>query len=409
MQKNKKTEEETAISACEQRIAFVCPRLHESGTVGGAETLLYSLARDAAAAGCDVTFLTTCARNHFTWQNEAPPGRIQRDGMTIIRFPVDENRDCDIFHNLQAALSRGEQLSAEQEEDWLQHGVNSPDLLEYLQGNTDNFERIIAGPYLFSLIVTVALAFPDKTLLVPCLHDEPFARVRSVASMFRSVLGCLFNTEPERQLARRLYPGLTPAVDKVVGMGIPVFETRAEVFLRKHAITAPYIIYCGRREPLKGTPLLIDYLATFRARTGRDVRLVLTGSGAVDLPPEMQSVTLDLGFVSEEEKHSAMAGAVVFCHPSVNESLSIVLIESWLAGTPALVHSGGDVLPWQCRKSQGGLWFGNYPEFEEALSLLLDNPGMRETLAANGRDYALQTYSPAAVLARFLSALTAQT
>ena len=32
-------------------LAFVSPRLHEPGTVGGAETLLYSLALDAVRLG----------------------------------------------------------------------------------------------------------------------------------------------------------------------------------------------------------------------------------------------------------------------------------------------------------------------------------------------------------------------
>ena len=52
------------------RLAFVCPRLHEPGTVGGAETLLHSLAVEASRLGHEVEFLVTCAKNHFTWANE---------------------------------------------------------------------------------------------------------------------------------------------------------------------------------------------------------------------------------------------------------------------------------------------------------------------------------------------------
>ena len=155
----------------------------------------------------------------------------------------------------------------------------------------------------------------------------------------------------------------------------------------------------------KGTPLLIDYLDLFRRRTGRDVRLVLTGSGAVDIPETLQGAVLDLGFVSEEEKREAMAGAAAFCHPSVNESLSIVLIEAWLARTPALVHADGAVLRDQCRRANGGLWFHNYPEFEEELAFLLDHPAEAAALAARGRDYAIRTYSPEAVTRRLLEAL----
>lgn len=386
------------------RLAFVCPRLHEPGTVGGAETLIYSLARDAAAVGCAVTFLTTCARDHFTWANELPAGAFERDGMAIWRFPVNEGRDLDAFHRLQAAICRGERLSDDEEAQWLRQSVNSDALTDHLRANLAEYDRVITGPYLFGLVEAVTAVAPDKTLLISCLHDEAFARVRRIGAMFLRILGCLFNTEPERRLAYRLYPGFAPRVDAVVAMGIPPFEADPQAFARRTGLTAPYVIYSGRREPLKGTPLLIDYVDTFRQRTGRDVRLVLTGSGAVELPPSLREATVDLGFVSEQEKREAMAGAVAFCHPSVNESLSIVLIEAWLARTPALVHAKGEVLCSQCRSSQGGLWFKDYPEFEEALTLYLDNPALRAALGRNGRDFAIRTYAPEAVLARFLEA-----
>ncbi|MCB1102904.1 MAG: hypothetical protein KDL10_11100, partial [Kiritimatiellae bacterium] len=57
-----------------RRIAFVSPRFSPEGTVGGAETLLKALAEQAAAAGRDITFLTTCAKDHFTWNNVREPG-----------------------------------------------------------------------------------------------------------------------------------------------------------------------------------------------------------------------------------------------------------------------------------------------------------------------------------------------
>ena len=56
------------------RLAFVSPRYSSGATVGGAETLLRNLAVRAAASGFDVTFLTTCATNHFTWTNDRREG-----------------------------------------------------------------------------------------------------------------------------------------------------------------------------------------------------------------------------------------------------------------------------------------------------------------------------------------------
>lgn len=390
------------------RLAFVAPRLYEPGTVGGAETLLYTVARDAAAAGCKVDLLTTCAKSHVTWENETPEGTFERDGMTIRRFAVNSGRNVDAFNAYNAAICRGEPLGDDGEADWLRQSVNSDTLTDFLSAHLDDYDFVLAGPYLFGLVEAVMRLAGDKALLVPCLHDEEFARVHRIAAMFEHVRGCLFNTEPERELAHRLYPKFTPSIEAVVAMGIPPFEATGDAFKKRHGLEGlDYVMYSGRREPLKGTPLLLDYVDLYRRRTGRDVRLVLTGSGPIDVPKTLEGAVLDLGFVSEEEKREAMAGAAVFCHPSVNESLSIVLIEAWLARTPALVHSNGAVLRDQCRRANGGLWFHNYPDFEEELSFLLDHPVVGRKMAENGRDYAIRMYSPEAVTRRFLAALEA--
>jgi glycosyltransferase involved in cell wall biosynthesis len=102
-----------------------------------------------------------------------------------------------------------------------------------------------------------------------------------------------------------------------------------------------------------------------------------------------------------------MAGALAFCHPSSNESLGIVALESWLAGTPALVNAGSVVLVDHCRRSRGGLWFGNYPEFEEALLRLMDDEPLRRALGAAGRAYVLAEYSWKRILPRLAEALDA--
>ena len=107
------------------RLAFVCPRLHEPGTVGGAETLLHSLAVEASRLGHEVEFLVTCAKNHFTWANELPEGTFQRDGIRIRRFPVNAGRDVETFQRLQEAICRGQTLAPEEEETWLRNSVNA--------------------------------------------------------------------------------------------------------------------------------------------------------------------------------------------------------------------------------------------------------------------------------------------
>jgi len=295
-------------------------------------------------------------------------------------------------------------VSREDQELWLDNSVNSRELYQHLRRHGEDYDLVITGPYLFGLTRAAALIHPARTLIVPCLHDEPFAYLDVFRELLAEVRGVVFNSEPERDFGLRLY-ALDPPRTAVVGMGLDDFEADGEGFRSRRGLTAPYVMYSGRREPLKGTPLLLDYLAAFRSRRGRDVKLVLTGSGPFEAPAELVPHVIDLGFVSEREKHDAMAGAAVFCNPSVNESLGIVILEAWLAGTCALVHGAGAVLAHQCRKSNGGLWFRNYPEFEQCLERLLDEPGLASALSARGRQYVLREYSWERIEDRFFEAL----
>lgn len=387
-------------------IAFVVPRLADGSVVGGAETLLRNLAERAAACGRRVTLLTTCATNHYTWANTLPPGRTTVGNIDVEYFPVDHDRNIATFLSVQNRISAGTRVSREEEEQWLRNSVNSRALCRHLADNGDAYDVIVTGPYLFGLVYHAAQVHPRKTLLVPCLHDEPFARLTAFETMFHTVRGCMFNTVPEQRLAERLYgPPARDQVVSVVGMGLDDFTVDPRAFAARHGIDGPYLIYSGRREPLKGTPILIDYLDTFRARNEIPLKLVLTGSGEFPLPASLADAIIDVGFVSPTEKLEAMAGALTFCHPSVNESLGIVLLEAWLTGTPGLVHAHGEVLRYQCESSNGGLWFKTYPEFEEAVLLLLNRPATRTAMGQAGRQYVLQQYAWDRVAKRLLESL----
>jgi len=389
--------------ASPDRIAFVCPRLAGEGAVGGAETLLKNLAIHAAARGVEVDFLTTCAQSHFTWENTLPPGMKQMDGLNIHFFPVDE-RDTGTFLRIQQLIDRGRDVPESDELLWLKNGVNSTALLQHLDQHANDYRAILLGPYLFGLTYFAALAHPERSLLVPCLHDEPFAKLGCMKRLFSETAGCLFNTQAERDLAGELFD-FPDTKSRLVGMGLDAFEADSTAFARNHNLTAPYVLYSGRREPLKGTPLICDYMQAFRERTGRDIKIVFTGSGTIDAPAALWPHILDAGFVSETEKHQAMAGALAFLHPSVNESFGIVLLEAFLAGTPGLVHAQSRVLVSQCRAAQAGLWFRHYPDFEAQLLYLLNNPEARNALGARGRDFVAKEYAWPAIEQKFLDAL----
>ena len=100
-----------------------------------------------------------------------------------------------------------------------------------------------------------------------------------------------------------------------------------------------------------------------------------------------------------------LIACIAFIHPSVNESFGIVLLESFLAGTPALVHAKSRVLVAQCRAARAGLWFRHYPDFEAELLRLLDDPAARAALGDAGRRHVAREYAWPAIERKLADAI----
>jgi glycosyltransferase involved in cell wall biosynthesis len=109
--------------------------------------------------------------------------------------------------------------------------------------------------------------------------------------------------------------------------------------------------------------------------------------------------------LDDAAKHDAYAAADLFCMPSSLESFCIVLVEAWLQGTPALVHSNCTVTVQHCHDAHGGVHFRTYREFEAALDLLLANSGLRHTLGAQAQAWVQHTCRWDDVVERVLGVL----
>jgi glycosyltransferase involved in cell wall biosynthesis len=86
------------------------------------------------------------------------------------------------------------------------------------------------------------------------------------------------------------------------------------------------------------------------------------------------------------------------------ESFSLVLMESWLAGTPVLVHGHCPVTRHHVLRSNGGLYFTSPAEFAGAMDWFLEHPAERQQMGALGRAYVRREFNWPAVLARFREA-----
>jgi glycosyltransferase involved in cell wall biosynthesis len=386
------------------RVAFVSPRWAPDAA-GGAEVLSRLLAERFCRRGHRADALATCADNPHTWENVLPPGKSVVNGVTVRRFPVNPGRMSREFLGIQGRIGRGHRVTREDEETWITGSVVSDDLNEYLAAHRDDYDAFIFVPYLFGVTWTGSQIAPEKSLLIPCLHDEPFAYLSLYRDMFRRFRGFLFNSRPEMSLATRLYD-IPRERSFLVSMGFEEGEVGDPGrFRRERGLRDPFLLYAGRREGGKNTPLLIEYFRTWRRRNKRPLQLVLIGSGETGLGPGDRGEIHDFGFVSPQEKIDAMAASLAFCQPSVNESFSIVLMEAWLAGRPALVHGGCAVTRDHVEQAGGGLWFEDYFTFEECVNRFLDHPDEGETMAAGGRAYVRKNYSWDVVLDRFEKAL----
>ena len=383
------------------KLAFVIPR-YGAQIAGGVETLVREFATRLVNQGEQVEVWSTQALDHRTWQNELPAGQSIEEGVSVFRFPVDE-RNLDQWVPIQIAISEGFRVSIEDQLKWMKHSVNSCELFEKIIIDGPKFDALIFAPYLFGLTFWGSQIYPDKSILLPCLHDESYAYQEIIRVMLGEVKGCIFNAEAEKDVAQSL---VGPIKGAVVGMGFDRFEPLSDSscsILPK----SPYLIYLGRKELGKGVGDLLDYFVKAKDTGGIsfEISLVLAGGGSVE---DLQRPSyfdrpdiVDLGRVSEEDKRAILTNALALIHPSVNESFSIVLMEAWREKTPVIVNAKGAVTSAHVKDSNGGLYYDNIDEFCEVINQLSSDATLCSDLGQAGSRYVYDRYSWGSVLQRF--------
>lgn len=396
-------------------VAFVVPR-YGPDVLGGAETHCRILAENLAAHGTRTTVLTTCATNHFTWANDLPEGAAVENGVTVRRFPVGP-RDPNAFGGFHTSIALGGQLSYWEQLSWMGNSVWSPGMLEAV-ADERSYDWIVPIPYLFGTTFWATTVRPDRTAVIPCIHDEPHARTDVVLDCLSSARGLLPNTATERALIRQMLEshrdGDTRAADEapLVAVGYedapPPTDARVEDFCRRHGVEPGFLLYAGRRELGKGVGELFALYRAYRSAARNPRALALIGSGHLATPEDLIPHVIDLGFLPDEDMPAAFAAAGVLINPSRLESLGMILLEAWMAGTPALVNGRSPVLVEHCREG-GGLWWGSEADFIEAVELITSSPEVSSRLAEAGRTYVMERFTWPEVRRRFLGALEAWT
>ncbi|GIW05678.1 MAG: hexosyltransferase [Dehalococcoidia bacterium] len=393
----------TQSQLAEQTLAFVLPWYGEDA-IGGAESLARATAERLAATGVPVEVLTTCARDQFSgwWNDWHRPGVRTENGVVVRRFPL-RKQIPDRFAAINERLIAGERVSREEEHRFFEEFVNSDALYRYIAREQARYQFLFL-PYFFSTTFFGARIAPARSWIIPCLHDEGYARMTAVRELFATVRGLILLSEPERQLVEALY-GLPDERVHLWGAGVETTPRgNAMRFRAKYGIDRPFLLYVGRLVPTKNTPLLLDYFVRY-ALSREELLLVLAGPGETRLPVKLRDRIIRLGAIDEETKHDAYAAALATVQPSVRESFSLVLMESWVEGTPVLVNERCAVTRHFALASGGGLPFATYAEFAALVEYLLTHPAARDALGARGRAYVLRNFAWPTILERYRSLL----
>lgn len=386
-----------------RRIA-VCPARFGPEVVGGAERVLREISCQLAARGWAVDVLTTCATDHFRWDNVLPPGTSHEFGLPVRRFPAIVDTPGRERADWERTILSGEPVPIQGQERWMNDGVRVPALFHYLLDHGTEYDAILLGPYLLWSTFACAQIHPDRTVLWACLHDEPYLYLDLFQPMLSGVAGLLLQTDAEHDLAHGAVPLLAP--HEVVGCGVEVPTSySADRFRSKYGIEGPFLFYAGRREGAKGWEDLLAAFSQAHLRRGLPLQLVTCGAGPVTPPPEIANRVVDLGFLSDADRDDALAAAAAYVQPSRYEAFSRTVMEAWLAGTLVIANGGSAVVRQHCERSGAGLVYDDVLELDECLAFVAADPGAAAALARPGRDYVLANYQWPDVLDRIEKAL----
>lgn len=406
-----------------RRVGVVVQRFGE-GLAGGAEWHAGSLI-DALAPHHDITVLTSCARDATTWAMHYPPGDSTERGVRVRRFAhpvrnlggrakvplrhklrfltaglldflritrVPKPRGCDAWDGRQFLRRQGPCCEG---------------LVQALRDEPGAFDAIVFFTALYHPTAEGIPAWGWRSVLIPTLHDEKAMYLPWFHRTFAGAGITLWNTAAEQRLAGRLY-GASAAEGHVVGAGVQVQVPTADAVAearRRFKLPSKYLVYVGRIEKGKGCA---DLLAAWQdiTRDTADAALVFIGKGAMEVPTSAR-VRLS-GWLEVADRDALVAGAAALVMPSRHESLSLVLLEAFALGVPALANGDCGPLADHVAISGAGECYRGGRELRAGLLRALARPDdERQRLGEAGRAYVAAHYAQNLVTQAWLDAVEA--
>jgi len=291
------------------------------------------------------------------------------------------------FQDISDVVFSGDGTDADLETWFHENGPRSAGLLQHLTDHGRDYEVVLFWAYRYYVTYFGLPLVRERSVLVPTAEDDALIHVDGLRHYFAAPRGFLFLTPEEASLVGARVPPETPR--EIIGCGIdpPGAVDRGQL----SALRLPdeYLLYLGRVDPNKGCRTLLRYFERY-VNGHAPVQLVL--AGPANMPVPAHPSIRHLGYVTDATRDVLLAHARALVIPSPYESLSMVLLEAWNYGVPALVNARCDVLKGQVTRADGGLYYRSAAEFDEALEYLRANRQVAEELGSQGRAYVDREY-----------------
>lgn len=375
------------------KLACVVQR-YGAAVAGGSERHCREIALRLAARH-EVTVLTTCAADYVTWDNEFPAGTSVDGPLTVRRYPVRQSRRLKRFADLSDEVFDGPTSDDRQKLWFHENGPDCPALLDHLRSEGTGYDLVLFWTFRYAPSFFGVPIVRERAVLLPTAEQDRAVDLTVLERFFQLPAAYLFLTPEEQTLVcTRAGRALEPSA--VIGMGLEPAAAHTPGPLPA-GIVAPYLLYLGRVDRNKGCDSLFEYFLDY-ASAHEGLSLVLAGPAKMTIPshPRIHA----LGRVSDAARDALLQGAAALVVPSPFESLSIVLLEAWNRGVPAIVNGHCAVLKGQVRRANGGLYYRSSAEFGEAVETLRRAEAYRRALGAQGLAYVEREYRWPTVMAR---------
>ena len=365
---------------------------------GGSELYSRQIA-ERLAAKYDVEILTSCALEYEKWTNHYKNGTENINNVTVRRFRTVHERNPKEFTLLDREMHIHRNISEKKSEHWIDAmGPYCPNLIEYIKEHKEEYRVFIVVTYLYYTAVRSMPEVADKAIFIPTAHKEPYIDFNIYKKIFEAPKAYVFLTDEEYELVSSKFDIQDKPYD-IMGVGVDVPENvDNDAFKEKYGVDN-YLIYVGRIDLGKDCPRMFEYFIEYKKRNSGSLKLVLMGKSVIDIPKHPDII--NLGFVSDEDKFNGIKGAKALVLPSKYESLSISVLEAMRLSVPVIVNGRCDVLRGHCTKSNGGLYYNNFFEFEGAVNYLLSHTEEYQKMQENAVQYVNEYFDWKVIMDKF--------